>query len=105
MEKWSAQEWREAIESLKAICPTQHPVSVRRVHLPLMHYGDCTKDGKRYRIRVDKSAGMHEALLVLCHEWAHAMVWELQTRRDPHHDEHWGIAYARCYRAVFPSNL
>jgi hypothetical protein len=104
-ERWSAKDWREAIEALRAICPTPMPVSVRRVPMPALHYGDCTKEGKRFRVRVAKDARMHEALLILCHEWAHAMVWDLQTCRDPHHDEHWGIALARCYRAVFPSNL
>jgi len=103
-ERWSAAEWREALEALRGCCPTQLPVTVRRSTLPRHHYGDCTKLPKRFVVRVDKHARMHEALLILCHEWAHAMVWDLQTRRDPHHDEHWGVALARCYRAVFAEN-
>ena len=103
-EKWSQAEWREAIGSLRALCPAPYPVSVRRVAMGEGDYGDCTLRGKRFAIRVSRTASPHEALLVLAHEWAHALVWDLQGPREDHHEEHWGLAYSRCYRAVFPSN-
>lgn len=34
----------------------------------------------------------------LIHEWAHAMVWDLHLADS--HDEFWGLAYSRAYRAV-----
>ena len=34
----------------------------------------------------------------LIHEWAHAMVWDLNSK--DRHDDFWGVAYSRAYRAV-----
>ena len=103
-DRWDAAEWRDAVASLRALCPISVRVTVRRSAMPSETYGDCTRTKKGFAIRVDKAARMHEALLILTHEWAHARCWDLQTRRDDDHEEHWGLAYSRAYRAVFPEN-
>jgi len=104
-ERWDQAEWRAAIGSLRAMCPAPMPVSVRRCKLPDGHYGDTLRLRDRFAVRVSRDCeNQHHALLVLAHEWAHALSWDLQARHDDHHEEHWGLAYSRCYRAVFPEN-
>lgn len=103
-ERWDAKEWRHALSSLRTLCDPGQKVYVRRVMMSDGYYGDCEKKRGHFNIRLSKAMNFHESLLVLIHEWAHAMSWDLQNRRDPHHDEHWGVCYSRCYRAVFVEN-
>ena len=102
--KWATKEWRDAIATLRVLCGTKYPVSVRRVPMPVGDYGDATRRNRRYHVRITKSADIHHALLVLTHEWAHCMTWDSCTERDPHHNPEFGIAWAKAYRAVFYNN-
>ena len=106
-ERWDEKEWRQAIADLKVLCPIgggANNVSIRRVSMPDDTYGDCDKRKGRFYIRIDKNARFHEALLLLSHEWAHAMTWPLYKHRDEHHFAYFGIAWAEAYRAIFYMN-
>jgi hypothetical protein len=61
---------------------------------------------------LNRDLGEPQAVEVLCHEWAHALAWNFAVDRlinapdtDPVeferacHDEAWGCAYSRVWRA------
>jgi len=104
MAKFDNKEWRAAIRALKVLCPLSARVSVTRVELPDGDLGDCDNRHGRYYIRVQKMEDLALSLLILTHEWAHAMIWPLYKDRDPDHTGHFGIAWAEAYRTVFHNN-
>jgi len=55
-------------------------------------------DGGGLLIRIDSRLTREETVDVIEHEWAHAMTWRVP--RPDCHDEIWGAAFSRCYRAV-----
>jgi hypothetical protein len=54
-------------------------------------------DDGHIQIEVEPALSMSQLVDVLEHEWAHAMVWDCD-QTDPH-DELWGVAFSRAYRA------
>jgi len=63
-------------------------------------------------VLLNDQMGEPQAVEVLCHEWAHALAWNYSLDRlaktpglDPaefdraSHDEAWGCAYSRVWRA------
>jgi len=63
-------------------------------------------------VDLNRNLGEPQAVEVLCHEWAHALAWNYSLDRlartpsiDPaefdraSHDEAWGCAYSRVWRA------
>lgn len=101
MAKWNRKDWREAIDTLRTLCPLPTQVSVTRVPLPDGDLGDCEKRRGRFYIRISNEIPTDFAIWVLIHEWAHAMVWPLYKRRDRDHTSHFGIAWAEAYRAIY----
>jgi hypothetical protein len=74
--------------------------------------GQCLRRDKRFVVLLNDEMGEPQAVEVLCHEWAHAMAWNFAVDRlinapdtDPVeferacHDEAWGCAYSRVWRA------
>jgi hypothetical protein len=66
----------------------------------------------QHAVLLNDSMGEPQAVEVLCHEWAHALAWNFAVDRlisapdtDPVeferacHDEAWGCAYSRVWRA------
>jgi hypothetical protein len=49
-------------------------------------------------ILVESGQDAPSRVRTLIHEWAHAMAWDGTVTGD--HDETWGVAYSRAYRAV-----
>jgi hypothetical protein len=84
--------------------PPAFRVKVRTAVLPQDVFGDCqlVKAKNPYfviRVQDDISNGL--LLMVLVHEWAHTLAWTMEHQyciKD--HDAEWGVAYARCWRAV-----
>ena len=97
--------------------PTPYPVALKWVRrIPAEHRRVKSRDRERgdyaatytlsdagkLRLEIHLSRRM---LRTLIHEWAHAAShrhWKLEVRRPPGlHDEEWGLAYARIYRAFY----
>jgi hypothetical protein len=64
--------------------------------------GDCDLRRKAFHIRISDRASYHEALDTLVHEWGHALSWSVGHPSLTAHDEHWGLAFSRVYRALYP---
>ena len=68
--------------------------------VPIDRLGDCTQRKDHYLIRINKdvfSNSPDAVYLVLAHEWAHALAWELGSTD---HGDPWGLAVARCWRII-----
>jgi len=88
------------------------PVVVRTSWLPDTILGQCVRRRHRFVVRLNDQMGEPQAVEVLCHEWAHALAWNFSLDRlaktpgiNPVefdracHDEAWGCAYSRVWRA------
>lgn len=98
-------KYYQAIQKLRKECPAFHEVEVRRTTVPKPLFGDCGFDEERgiFKIRILKNLSETAAIETLVHEWAHALVWFCAAaclQEGDHHSE-WGVAYARCYRALY----
>lgn len=106
------QEFKGVLAGLRARCPTAMPVVVRTSWLPDTILGQCVRRRHRFVVRLNDRMGEPQAVEVLCHEWAHALAWNFSLDRlvktpgiDPVefdracHDEAWGCAYSRVWRA------
>ena len=107
--------WREfqtVLAGLRRECPPALPVVVRASWLPETILGQCLRRDKRFVVQLNRDLGEPQAVEVLCHEWAHALAWNFTLDRlskmrglDPAvfdracHDEAWGCAYSRVWRA------
>lgn len=84
--------------------PTPRPTYVRVCDLKRNQggsFGDTARQGKELHIRLHSKLTWYVAVDTLFEEWAHAMTWPLANieNRAGHHDEAWGIAYARIRHA------
>jgi hypothetical protein len=104
--------FRRVLAHLRKVCPAAKPVVIRTSWLPDSTLGECIRRPERFVIRLNDEMGEQMAIEVLCHEWAHALAWNFSLDRlatlastDPDafeaeaHDEAWGCAYSRVYRA------
>ena len=100
------------LAGLRDQCPTAMPVVVRTSWLPDTILGQCIRRRHRFVVRLNDQMSEPQAVEVLCHEWAHALAWNYSLDRlaktpglDPVeferacHDEAWGCAYSRVWRA------
>ena len=106
------QQFQAAVAGLRRECPPALPVVVRASWLPETILGQCLRRDKRFVVLLSDQMGEPQAVEVLCHEWAHALAWNFSVDRlinapdtDPVdferacHDEAWGCAYSRVWRA------
>ena len=106
------QEFKGVLAGLRVRCPTAMPVVVRTSWLPDTILGQCVRRRHRFVVRLNDPMGEPQAVEVLCHEWAHALAWNFSLDRlaktpgiNPVefdracHDEAWGCAYSRVWRA------
>jgi hypothetical protein len=104
--------FRTVLAGLRRRCPAAMPVVVRTSWLPDTLLGQCIRRAKRFVVLLNNQMAEEQAVEVLCHEWAHALAWNYSLDRlaqlpdlDPtefdraSHDEAWGCAYARVWRA------
>lgn len=106
--------WFQAtLAALREECPAGMRVVVRTTHaLPSNILGECERFYRCFVIRLNWRLGEHEAVETLVHEWAHALAWNYShdnlsrqgtATRDEWeratHDEAWGLAYSKAYRA------
>lgn len=109
------KDWRSfkaTLECLREKCVTAQPVVVRTSWLPPDTFGECIRRKKRFVVRLNSAMTESQAVETLLHEWAHALAWNYsldRMARDPDvdrelfegasHDEAWGCAYSRVWRA------
>jgi len=104
--------FRTVLAGLRQRCPAAMPVVVRTSWLPDTLLGQCTRRPRRFVVLLNNQMAEEQAVEVLCHEWAHALAWNYSLDRmaqspdlDPaefdraSHDEAWGCAYAKVWRA------
>ena len=105
-------EFQTVLAGLRQECPPALPVVVRASWLPETILGQCLRRDKRFVVLLNNKMDEPQAVEVLCHEWAHALAWNFSLDRlaktpdtDPVaferacHDEAWGCAYSRVWRA------
>jgi hypothetical protein len=106
------ESFRAVLTDLRSRCPAAMPVVIRAAWLPDNLLGECVRRRHRFVVRLNDQMGEDQAIEVLCHEWAHALAWNYSLDQlanvpdlDPaefdraSHDEAWGCAYARVWRA------
>jgi len=106
------QEFKGVLAGLRAQCPTAMPVVVRTSWLPDTILGQCVRRRHRFVVSLNDGMDQPQAIECLLHEWAHALAWNFSLDRlskmpgvDPAvferacHDEAWGCAYSRVWRA------
>ena len=107
---WS--DFKATLADLRRRCPAALPVVVRMARLTDTILGECVRRRKRFVVRLNDRMAEPQAIDVLLHEWAHALAWNFAVDRlinapdtDPVeferacHDEAWGCAYSRVWRA------
>lgn len=94
--------FQNVVKMLREELPPEFPVMVKRCKVSNDTAGDCSKNGSRFVIRVDKSLTEDAAILILFHEWAHALCWDTNFMPGDHHVI-WGIAYAMVWKAWLAS--
>jgi len=96
-------KFAKVVSYLKKHIPPSFPVSAKRMYgLPKDTMADVelvTKDGKKkFAIRISRKLGNDISVLMLLHEWAHALCWQQDCKFDPpDHGAEWGVAYSRVY--------
>lgn len=92
---------KQAIATLDEFAALDHPFRVTRPK-GMEEWGSCEKleSPTRFVIRVHHKLPDDWALYTLVHEWAHALSWSDDPLVENHGAE-WGVAYARCYQAIF----
>ena len=88
-------EYRSVLKLLKKNCPAKYPISVRRVKLGELLYGDCDCVKRKFYIRINKNLDQSMAIDTLLHEWAHALAW---NRKKDYHWYGWGRTFSKVYR-------
>lgn len=81
---------------LRRKLPPAFPISVRRRPIS-EHWGWCEFYGDSFGIAIDKRANNDLAVLILLHEWAHALAWTHRHDTVKDHGPEWGLAYSRVY--------
>jgi hypothetical protein len=92
----------EDLEALATQCPLGAPAEIRLVDLGTLGAWGRTEwlqDRGCWSLLLAES---DEPVLrdTLIHEWAHALVSKAGGPLEDSHGPFWGVAYARCYRAV-----
>lgn len=115
----SREAWKffpRVLAQLRDKCPPARPVIVRASYLPPTTLGQCIGRPKRFVVLLSHFLTEQNAVDVLIHEWAHALAWNCIIdeygkqggidEREFHqlsHDETWGLAFSKAYRAYVES--
>jgi len=98
--------FQDVVRYLKKHLPPAHDISVRRVRwLRKDRLGEIylkeSEDTKSFNIRINGMVDNDLAVILLLHEWAHAICWQEGTKipLDDHGPE-WGVAYSRVYLSL-----
>ena len=90
---------------LHRLVPCPHPVVFRacggNAEEDWVGLCDWLDPAEIFEIWVDASGSLAYSLEIACHEYAHAITWDVLGETDHGHGPSWGVAYARCYSAMF----
>jgi hypothetical protein len=89
--------FQDAVKLLREDLPPSCPVLVKRCKMASDDAGDCAKEDGRFIIRVSNTLHDDAAILILFHEWSHALCWESKFMPGDHHVV-WGIAYSMVWK-------
>jgi len=105
------QYFLSAVDALRINLPPKHPVVVRTGRQFISKDGDCCLVDGTFRIRISRELSLPQAIDVLIHEWAHALLWHTcvgglaRSRRISArefdrlaHGPKWGLAYSKVYQ-------
>ena len=97
----------QTVGLLRKKVPLVYPVIVRRIKMA-NDAGTCELDRKskwRFLIKIDASLSQEAAILILFHEWAHAMIWNPAYNNGmmEDHGPEWGVCYAKIWQTLFES--
>lgn len=108
----ACDSFRGVLGHLRESCPAGKPVVVRTAWLKEDTAGECIRRAERFVIRLNRNLDEQMATDALLHEWAHALAWNFRLDKlarggetSPEdfqtaaHDEAWGCAYSRVWRA------
>lgn len=102
-------KFHKVVNYLKKHLPPEHPISARRIYgLAAGIMADIgLEDGKngksKFIIRISRKLGNDLSVLMLLHEWAHALVGNMKYWEEDanslytDHGAEWGVAYSRVY--------
>ena len=96
----NTSEAKRLAKHLRKKVPAALPVKLRFVDLD-DRYGDCSiVNGEKphFVVRIHKDLNSAASVMVLVHEWAHAVAWTAEHTLLEDHGPEWGIAYARIWR-------
>lgn len=96
--KGSFGSFKSVVQMLREDLPPAFPVTVNRCKVSSEIAGDCAKKGERFIIRISSGLEEDAAILILMHEWAHALAWTFERAGVRDHGPEWGVAYSRVYR-------
>lgn len=93
------------MKSVRAILRKEFPIS-RRV---VVSFGECEDgnaaetwmDGGTIRICIDDTLSPSSVRHMLCHEWAHARLFDRAGRACTRHSVAWAMEYAAIYERIF----
>lgn len=96
----------QALNKLRKDIPPPLPTQVRRIKIKDEEdtIGFCEKRGKKFYIKIDKRLSEQMAIMILLHEWAHALSWPYCGSKEEDHGPEWGIAYAKVWRAYMETD-
>lgn len=96
-------DFKDVLKSLKKRLPALLPVFVQFKSLSrhrCIGLTSINEKKKRIEICIDEDLDEDLAVVVLIHEWAHAISWDFSPKPVPDHGPEWGLAYSRAYRVL-----
>jgi hypothetical protein len=92
----------EKMRILRYELPTAFPIRLRVADLPDGRMGDCSLMGHKGKklyllVRIQADLPQVSALLILWHEYAHALSWTFEHQALDDHGAEWGIALSRTW--------
>lgn len=105
-----AKRYYDTIMELREKCPLRFPVRVLRVDPAKFKSepgkiadADFKESKECFVLRISNKLPTDVAIDVVVHEWAHLLLWDypLAEKAEGDHHAEWGVAHARCYRAIF----
>ncbi len=89
-------------KDLKPMFPVEVELTNKLGRKDTLGYCKLEDTGKGYKFVIRIRATLPEDLasMILMHEWGHALYWDFNESKAPHHGPEWGIAFARVWRSV-----
>ena len=102
-QKTEYQDYKALLKILKAKIPLAYPLDCRRTKLDDDTHGWCSRNRKKFLIRINRNLKEDLVIETLIHEYAHAISWnhlndEMDSEDLMWHGPAWGVAYSQAYQ-------